>query len=362
MFMDEFNNGGAPAINADRLNEPFYIKTLTYDAGNNRLALTIGRGRAELFSGSNRVIIEKNAETVYYINAPAINTTYYIYLGGDGNFTHNTTGFIPSGAVLLWHVATGATVSTLTKTDRRYQIGGCGAKLGEHLPDTAPHSATSAATASRLMLRDVAGRSKVAAPSASDDIARKDTVDNHGTANQTHGASGSYYLAKTTRSDQLPTWGDIQSKPSTFTPSSHGSEAHNNKVYGNATYTDSIPASGSLTKTIPLGASTYKHGRVVFKNVTVSSLGGGMAFIGTDNTKTLVMGPCYLSTSNYNGSAWSRRWLGQVTDFVFGYTSIGAKELQIKEIYINGSNLQIEFYNYAASELSLNCQVDWEVE
>jgi len=47
-----------------------------------------------------------------------------------------------------------------------------------HLADLAPHGSTSAATASKLIIRDVAGRAKVAAPSASDDIARKDTVDN----------------------------------------------------------------------------------------------------------------------------------------------------------------------------------------
>jgi hypothetical protein len=47
-----------------------------------------------------------------------------------------------------------------------------------HASSTAPHNATSAATADRLMLRDTAGRAKVAAPSATDDIARKDTVDN----------------------------------------------------------------------------------------------------------------------------------------------------------------------------------------
>lgn len=39
------------------------------------------------------------------------------------------------------------------------------------------HGATSAATASTQMARDSAGRAKVAAPAASDDIARKDTVD-----------------------------------------------------------------------------------------------------------------------------------------------------------------------------------------
>lgn len=39
------------------------------------------------------------------------------------------------------------------------------------------HGSTSAATANRLIHRDANGRAKVAAPSASDDIARKDTVD-----------------------------------------------------------------------------------------------------------------------------------------------------------------------------------------
>lgn len=45
-----------------------------------------------------------------------------------------------------------------------------------HADSTSPHSATSAATASRLMLRDAAGRAKVSAPNATDDIARQDTV------------------------------------------------------------------------------------------------------------------------------------------------------------------------------------------
>jgi hypothetical protein len=50
--------------------------------------------------------------------------------------------------------------------------------LSTHMNDTLAHSATSLATANRIMRRDSSGRAKVAAPSASDDIARKDTVDN----------------------------------------------------------------------------------------------------------------------------------------------------------------------------------------
>ena len=47
-----------------------------------------------------------------------------------------------------------------------------------HLANTTTmHGATSAATASKLIIRDAAGRAKVVTPSAADDIARKDTVD-----------------------------------------------------------------------------------------------------------------------------------------------------------------------------------------
>lgn len=42
---------------------------------------------------------------------------------------------------------------------------------------TTAHGATSAAAANKIIVRDASGRAKVAAPSAADDIARKDTVD-----------------------------------------------------------------------------------------------------------------------------------------------------------------------------------------
>ncbi|MGK9253430.1 hypothetical protein [Paenibacillus humicus] len=48
--------------------------------------------------------------------------------------------------------------------------------------------ATSAATPTRIILRDSAGRAKVASPAAADDIARKDTVDAH--ASSTSGVHG----------------------------------------------------------------------------------------------------------------------------------------------------------------------------
>jgi RNase P/RNase MRP subunit p29 len=68
--------------------------------------------------------------------------------------------------------------------------------LNTHISATTGiHGATSAATANALVIRDESGRAKVAAPSAADDIARKDTVDavqtnltNH--ANATTGIHG----------------------------------------------------------------------------------------------------------------------------------------------------------------------------
>lgn len=53
--------------------------------------------------------------------------------------------------------------------------------VDEHAALTDPHGSTSAATPSRLILRDANGRAKVAAPAAADDIAQKNTVDVHAT-------------------------------------------------------------------------------------------------------------------------------------------------------------------------------------
>ena len=69
---------------------------------------------------------------------------------------------------------------------------GAQSKVDTHAGVTAAHSATSAATPSRIILRDASARAKVAAPSAADDIARKDTVDTHaGIDTGVHGVGGS---------------------------------------------------------------------------------------------------------------------------------------------------------------------------
>lgn len=60
--------------------------------------------------------------------------------------------------------------------------------LSQHTASTYAHSATSSAMPSQIIMRDAAGRAKIATPATDDDIARKDTVDNH--ANKTTEAHG----------------------------------------------------------------------------------------------------------------------------------------------------------------------------
>jgi len=66
------------------------------------------------------------------------------------------------------------------------------ADLDSHKADGGAHGATSAATPNAIIRRDSAGRAKVAAPSASDDIARKAEVDAVLSALNTHKSSGDH--------------------------------------------------------------------------------------------------------------------------------------------------------------------------
>ena len=66
-----------------------------------------------------------------------------------------------------------------------------------HMADyTTPHRATSTATANKIIIRDASGRAKVAAPSAADDIARKDTVNAVQTNLNTHTADNTKHVTK----------------------------------------------------------------------------------------------------------------------------------------------------------------------
>lgn len=72
----------------------------------------------------------------------------------------------------LAKVADVAADTTITDTRNVSPYSALIDKVDDHIADTAPHGATSAATAERLLIRDPAGRAKMAAPSADDDVAR----------------------------------------------------------------------------------------------------------------------------------------------------------------------------------------------
>jgi hypothetical protein len=145
---------------------------------------------------------------------------------------------------------------------------------------------------------------------------------------------------------------------------------NNTKAYGNFEYTDSINASSTLTKTIALGAN-YSHGRLVIKNKYPGSgsspnyFQGLTAVFGTDNTKTLLSGAGYMSTTYYPAGGWSQRMLGKVTGSAesveYGRLVTGNANITIDDIYINGANLTIVFRNNSAGAISLACVGDWEV-
>lgn len=160
-----------------------------------------------------------------------------------------------------------------------------------HINRTDAHSATNAATANRIIMRDAYGRAKVAAPSASDDIARKDTVDAHANASAPHsghattsslsshtgnksnphsvtasqvGAAASSHThtwsqvtSPPAQATRWPSWSEVTSKPSTFAPSSHTHTA--SQVTGVARFS--------------IGTYTGNSENTVYDNLQTISLG-----------------------------------------------------------------------------------------
>jgi len=96
-------------------------------------------------------------------------------------------------------------------------------------------------------------------------------VNTHASSKQTHGISGSYYIAKTSRSDQLPAWDDIQSKPSSFAPSKHAST---HKTGGTDVITPAdIGAAVNVVYTATIQAANWSGSEAPFsQSVSVSGI------------------------------------------------------------------------------------------
>lgn len=108
------------AASQAQADQPFHLDAATYDSANNRLVLALNQGQA-VFPGLT--LVSATSATVY-IATPATNASYYLYVQSTGSFVTNTTGNQLPGAVLLWKVTTGASVSTLTTTDLRGKVLG----------------------------------------------------------------------------------------------------------------------------------------------------------------------------------------------------------------------------------------------
>jgi hypothetical protein len=124
---------------------------------------------------------------------------------------------------------------------------------------------------------------------------------------------------------------------------------------GSVTYTDTIAALATITKTIPIGANK-RQGRLFVRNASMGGPIGVSVFFTTSQTRSIGIG--YDSTE---GFIYATAWNGSVAD---GYSILGAdtEYLRMQNAYISGTNLVIIFKNDQQSTAkTLNARVEWEV-
>lgn len=144
----------------------------------------------------------------------------------------------------------------------------------------------------------------------------------------------------------------------------------NNKIYGMAEYTDTIPVSTTIQKTIPLGGEYNQGIAVVCRRYSTNNAYpyGIMVFFGKDNLKTKALAR-YDYSGTLSSGAWIREKAGKIigvhpdnSNFYLGTNILASnKLLELREFYINGTDLVIEFHNTYTSDQTLGVYVFWEV-
>ncbi|MEG6521184.1 hypothetical protein [Desulfotomaculum sp. 1211_IL3151] len=146
---------GTDIVNIDDLNENIDILDLAVAGKVDKVA---GKG----LSDENFTTVEKN-------KLAGIAT-------GANNYTHPANH--PASIIIQDASNRFVTDTEKANWNAKETPAGAQTKVDAHANNTTTaHGATSAATANKIIIRDAVGRAKVAAPSAADDIARKDTVD-----------------------------------------------------------------------------------------------------------------------------------------------------------------------------------------
>lgn len=104
---------------------------------------------------------------------------------------NNTVTQVVAGVTLVGAAAVNTPTGELLENDQDLdsRVSAAAASVVTHAALTSPHSAASAATPSRLVVRDSSGRAQFAAPSASADAATKQTVDDHAALTSPHSAT-----------------------------------------------------------------------------------------------------------------------------------------------------------------------------
>jgi ubiquinone biosynthesis protein UbiJ len=97
------------------VHEDFKITGVIYDAANNSLNVSIKGGRASI---NNNLI--QMADTTYIVNAPSLNTDYYLFVKDDGTITSAGSIVESLTTMVIGKVSVGNDLTAPTYTDLRY--------------------------------------------------------------------------------------------------------------------------------------------------------------------------------------------------------------------------------------------------